>query len=208
VYAIAERDLAELLSRQIYPQLSDSKFTWGDGGQHAITYRSLLVGGKPDPARCKQLAAIVVKELTNSSGVKEFGSRQPVKAELWSKQLCRGLGAVGHGRVDGAWWFDADLVKRWERVYATEIPTKRHDKMMEAIRPMLAICRDWNELLRLVTMIPGGAGIPVLTGQGRHQPIESVKSRNYDPQEKVVFIGCFQQVYVPFVPVQLVGNYA
>jgi hypothetical protein len=79
---------------------------------------------------------------------------------------------------------------------------------MEAIRPMLAICRDWNDLLRLVTMTPAGRGIPVLTGQGRHQPIESSKSKkNYDPQEKVVFIGGFQQVYVPFVPVSLVMNF-
>jgi len=207
VYAIAEKNLAELLSQQVYPQLMDSKFTYSDNGQQTIAYRSLLSGNKPDDARCKQAAAIVMKELAKSGGVKEFGSRQPIRAELWSKQLYRGLGAVGQGRVDGPWWFEADLVKRWERVYAAELPAKRRGKVMEAIRPMLAICNDWNDLLRLVTLTPGGGGIPVLTGQGTHQPIESVKSKKYDPQEKVVFIGGFQQIYVPFVPVQLVGNY-
>ena len=207
MYAIAEKNLAELLTRQVYPQLIDSKFTYWNNGQRVITYKSLLVGGKPDNTQCKQAAAVVMKELTKSGGVKEFGSRQPVRTELWSKQLYRGLGAVGLGRVDGPWWFEAELVKRWERVYAAELPGKRRDKVMEAIRPMLAICNDWNDMLRVVSITPGGVGIPVLTGQGTHQPIESVKSKKYDPQEKVVFIGGFQQVYVPFVPVQLVGNY-
>jgi hypothetical protein len=207
MYESAEKNLAELLSRQVYPQLMDTKFTWNRGAQ-SIPYRSLLVGNKPDPVRCRQAATEVVKELAKSGGVKEFGSRQPVRAELWGKQLFRGLGAVGSGRVDGQWWFEGELVKRWERVYASEHPTKRYDKVLEALRPMLAVCYDWNDMLRLVTMTPGGMGIPVLTGQGTHQPIESAQSKHYDPQEKVVFIGGFQQVYVPFVPVQLVSNYA
>lgn len=206
MYETAEKDLARLLSYEVYPQLNGSRFTY-DRGLGTIKYDELLDGSKPNETRCKQTAAVVVKELGNSGGVREFGSRQPVRAELWSKQLCRGLGPVGMGREDGPWWFEAELVRRWERVYASELPGKRRDKVMEAIRPMLAVCRDWNDMLRLATMTPGGKGIPVLTGQGRHQPIESSKSTKYDPQEKVVFIGGFQQVYVPFVPVKLVKNF-
>ncbi len=206
MYETAEKDLARLMSYEVYPQLNGSRFTY-DRGLGTIKYDELLDGSKPNETRCKQTAAVVVNELANSGGVREFGSRQPVRAELWSKQLCRGLGPVGKGREDGPWWFEAELVRRWERVYASELPGKRRDKVMEAIRPMLAVCRDWNDMLRLATMTPGGKGIPVLTGQGRHQPIESSKSTKYDPQEKVVFIGGFQQVYVPFVPVKLVKNF-
>jgi hypothetical protein len=206
VYENAESDLAKLLSREAYPLLNGSRFTC-ERGQRTITYDGLLDGSKPNETRCKQAAAVVVNELANSGGVREFGSRQPVRAQLWSKQLCRGLGPVGNSREDGPWWFEAELVRRWERVYAAELPGKRRDKVMEAIRPMLAICKDWNDLLRLVTMTPAGKGIPVLTGQGRHQPIESSKSKKYDQKEKVVFIGGFQQVFVPFVPVKLVMNF-
>jgi hypothetical protein len=206
VYETAEKDLARLLSCEAYPQLNGSRFTY-DRGLGTIKYDELLDRSKPNETRCKQTAAVVVNELANSGGVREFGSRQPVRAELWSKQLCRGLGPAGNSREDGPWWFEAELVRRWERVYAAELPGKRRDKVMEAIRPMLAVCRDWNDMLRLATMTPGGKGIPVLTGQGRHQPIESSKSKKYDPQEKVVFIGGFQQVYVPFVPVKLVKDF-
>ncbi len=197
MYAQAEKELAGLLAKQVYPQLTS-----------VPGYQALLVAGKPDAGKCAAAAANAVKRLSDSGGVREFGSRQKVEAKLWSGQLCRGLGAVGSGRVDGPWWFEAELVKRWERVYAGEMPAKRRDKVMEALRPMLAVCHDWNDMLRLVTMTVQAPGIPVLTGQGTPQPLFSKNSPNYDVKEKVVFIGGFQQVYVPFVPVQLVGNYA
>jgi hypothetical protein len=212
VFAIAEKDLADLLRRQVYPQLMDSKFSyWVGGKKNEIEYKSLVKLNTPDRALCTDAAGVIVKELAKSGGVKEVGSLQSVEAGLWNKQLCRGLGAVERGGISGPWWFEAELVKRWERVYAAEMPGKRRDKVMEAVRPMLAIRKDWNDLLRLVTMTPGGAGIPVLTAQGTHQPLVSGR-KDETPEEqkerlKVVFIGGFQQVYVPFVPVQLVGNY-
>ena len=41
---------------------------------------------------------------------------------------------------------------------------QRKDKIMEALRPMLAVCYDWNDFTKLVVMRPGTPGIPVLTG--------------------------------------------
>ena len=182
MYAIAEQDLKALLMARTYSSLAS-----------VPAYQKLFVGGKPDAQLCAQAARTTVSQLASSGGVYEFGTRQPVQAQVWTGELCR---AIGPGsRVDGPWWFDC------------EMPSKRRDKVIKALRPMLAVCRDWNDFLSLVTFRPGADGIPVLTGQGRSQPTYSSRSPKYDAKETVVFIGGFQQVFVPFVPSNFIVPY-
>jgi len=47
VYEIAEKDLAKLLSCEVYPLLNGSRFTY-DRGQRTIKYDDLVDGSKPN----------------------------------------------------------------------------------------------------------------------------------------------------------------
>jgi hypothetical protein len=78
---------------------------------------------------------------------------------------------------------------------------------------MLAVCYDWNDFTQLWKMAPAPGGIPAITGQGRPQPLTSLDpAAHYTAQEraeltKVLFIGGYQQVFLPFVPRGLVAQY-
>ena len=200
--------LARTLHQNHRPQLMNSVFRY-DKNQRSLAYSSLLVSGsttKMDEGRCGQAAATIIGELSRQDAIQDFGTRQAATVELWSRQLCRALGPVGSGYLDGPWWFDAQLVRRWQAVYATDSASKRHDRVMQALRPMLAICKEWNDMLRLVTVTPGGAGIPAISGRGKAKPPSNAEHEKWkvaDPNTRgaeVLMIGGFQQVYVPFVP--------
>jgi hypothetical protein len=189
MWPVVEKDLASLLASKTYPVLTGNKKS-----------EELLVGGVPDPARCQAAAAKIVQDVQKSGGVKEFGSKQAAKAEIWKDQLFRGVSPRNNPK--GKWWFDGELVKRWEQIYTASMPRlERREKIFESLRPMLAVCYDWNDFTQLWVMRLDGGTIPVITGQGASQPL-------YSPQEKqkhqqyhnVAFIGGYQQVYVPFVP--------
>jgi hypothetical protein len=75
------------------------------------------------------------------------------------------------------------------------------------IRPMLAVCLDWNDFTDLRLMRPT-ASIPVITGQGAHKPIYSPSdSKRHAAHANVLFIGGFTQVFVPFVNAALTSAY-
>ena len=189
MWAKAESDFAGLLTSKVYPLLREIP-----------EYEGLLVTGKPDPAKCRNVAKEVVGKLQTSGGVHGFGSRQPVAAKEWRDDLFRG--ASTRNNPFGPWWFDAELVRRWEGIYlATLSRLERREKIFNSLRPMLAVCYDWNDFTQLWVMKAGGLGIPVLTGQGTAQPIFSKDAaQTHEDNKNVFFIGGYQQVYVPFVP--------
>jgi hypothetical protein len=189
VWAKAESDFAGLLTSNVYPML-----------RGIPEYDGLLVAGKPDPVKCRQAAKDFVLKLQQSGGIHGFGSRQPVAAREWTDDLFRASSM--RNNPFGAWWFDAELVRRWEGVYPASLPRiERREKIFNSLRPMLAVCYDWNDFTQLWVMKTGGFGIPVLTGQGTAQPIFSTSAAQAHAANKnVLFIGGYQQVYVPFVP--------
>src|SRR5580698_1039783 len=104
MWAKVEKDLAGLLQSKTYSALREVQ-----------EYEKLLVAGVPDPVRCRNAAAAIVRDVQKSGGVREFGSRQTPSAGDWKKELFR---AVGPGKNPyGSWWFDGELVRRWEKVY-------------------------------------------------------------------------------------------
>jgi hypothetical protein len=187
MYPQAQRELSRLLSSKLYPSLVTLP-----------EYQKLLVKMMPNAQRCDAKAAEVAQNLRSSGGVHEFGTRQAVEAKLWTGEIFRAVGP--HSNPYGAWWFDGELVRRWERNYAGLPRDEKRRKVLQSLRPMLAVCYDWNDFTDLWVMRPGPEGIPLLTGQGTAQPVFSKSSPQYDQKEKVVFIGGFQQMYVPFVP--------
>lgn len=200
MYPQAEKELARLLTSQTYPALI---------GQP--DYQALLKNGKPDPMLCQKKAAEVVQRLRSSGGVHEFGSKQAVEAKVWKAVLFRG---VDKARQNGAgpWWVDEEIVKRWERNYAGEPPAQRRAQVLKAMRAMLAVCYDWSNVDELWMMRAPNGGIPVLTGQGTHQPVNHAEAQQLTAagrsnEVKVFFIGGYQQVYVPFVPKSLIAPY-
>ncbi len=84
---------------------------------------------------------------------------------------------------NGYWWF------------ATP---NRKQKILPSIRPMLAVCFDWNDFTDLRILRPSGS-IPVITGQGLHKPIHSPSDPRNAATSNVLFIGGYTQVFVPFV---------
>jgi len=191
-----EQDLTGLLQSKVYPLLRGYR-----------GYESLLVAGVPDADRCRDAATRITKEVRDSRGVREFGTRQAVSAEEQTGELFRAVSP--RNNPYGAWWFGAELVHRWERVYPASMPRQqRREKILESLRPMLAVCYDWNDFTQLWVMRLGGGAIPVITGQGSAQPIFSAKAGpEHQHYNNVTFIGGYPQVYVPFVPKGRVAQY-
>jgi hypothetical protein len=200
MFTAAEKDLTMLLSQQVYPALLEAPAVGGPGTT-IPTYQSLVTNGKPAPERCAAAARAIVSALAAAGGVREAGAT----AKLWHTPLCRVLGAAGSNSMLGRWWFDASLVRRWEQVHSDAPPGKRRDLVLASLRPMLAISHNWNDMLRIEMMTPPAPGFPVIAAPGMHQSTWSEKHAKHDP--KVVFIGGFQQVYVPYVPPGLIRPY-
>ncbi len=87
-------------------------------------------------------------------------------------------------------------MERWARKYPPGTAGRKQE-ILDSIRPMLAVCLDWNDFTDLRVMRPKSS-IPVITGQGAHKPIVYSPT---DPryQSNVFLIGGFTQVFVPFV---------
>jgi hypothetical protein len=196
MWAKVEKELTGLLQSNTYPVL-----------RRILKYDELLVAGVPDPVRCRNAAAEIVRDVQKSGGVREFGSRQTASVGEWKKELFRAVNL--RNNPYGSWWFDGELVQRWEKVYPVSMPRRqRRESIFESLRPMLAVCYDWNDFTQLWVMRLGSGMIPVITGQGAPQPIFSPKAGQMHEQNKnVVFIGGYQQVYVPFVPRDRVVQY-
>lgn len=189
-------DLGALLGRKAYPAL-----------RGIPKYDALMRGTSPDPTACHDAGRKIANDVMTSNGIRDFGRRQDAKAEVWTGKLFRACSA--RNNPYGNWWFGAELVERWERRYPATMPrAERRARIFDSLRPMLAVCLDWNDFTELWLMAAAPGGIPVITGQGRHQPLISPHAKTgYDPQERVVFIGGYSQVYVPFVPRGLVAQY-
>ena len=188
-------ELADLLSRKVFSALRD-----------VPEYEKLLVSGVPDRVACAAAADEIVSAVQKSGGVKEFGSRQAPAAKEWSGELFRA--ASPRNNPYGAWWFDPELVRRWEQVYPACLPRfDRRQKIYDSLRPMLAVCYDWNGFTQLWVMrLPGN--IPVITGQGASQPIFSqAAGQKHLHNKNVAYIGGYQQIYIPFVPKDRVVQY-
>ena len=113
----------------------------------------------------------------------------------WTKPICRAVSPKNN--PNGAWWFDEELVQRWSRQYPPGTPNRKQ-LILDSIRPMLAVCFDWNDFTDLRLLRPSGA-IPVITGQGAHKPIYSPTDARHANTSNVFFIGGYTQVFVPFV---------
>ena len=189
-------DLGALLSRGTYPAL-----------RGIPSYDALFRGLVPDPKACLVAGRKIANDVMSSNGIRDFGRQQNAKAEVWTGKLFRA--SSPRNNPYGNWWFGAELVERWERRYPATLPRmERRERIFESLRPMLAVCLDWNDFTELWMMAAAPGGIPVITGQGKHQPLISPHAKTrYDPQEKVLFIGGYPQVYVPFVPKTLVARY-
>jgi len=196
MWSKVEKDLAALVESKVYPVL-----------RGIPEYEALLAAGAPDPVRCRNAATRIVKEVQDSRGVKEFGSRQTAAAQDQQEELFRAVSP--RNNPYGAWWFDAKLVRRWEQIYPASMPRlQRREKIFDSLRPMLAVCYDWNDFTQLWVMRLGGATIPVITGQGASQTIYSPKAgQQHQDYQNVAFIGGYPQVYVPFVPRSRVVQY-
>jgi hypothetical protein len=179
-----ERELSELLCSKAFPALIGLP-----------AYKRLLKpNGQPDPIMCKLVAHELVHSTDLKSGIREFGSRERPKAREWAKPICRAVSLKNN--PNGAWWFDEELVERWARNYPPGTPSRKQI-ILDSIRPMLAVCLDWNDFTDLRIMRPASS-IPVITGQGAHKPIVQSPA---DPRYKsnVFLIGGFTQVFLPFV---------
>jgi hypothetical protein len=187
-----ERELTQLLSGRVFPAL-----------RGIPAYEKLLKSGQPDPAACKAAAHAIVNSTDLKSGIREFGSRERPKVRVWSQPICRAVSPKNN--PNGYWWFDEELVERWGRKFPPGTPNRK-DQILESIRPMLAVCLDWNDFtdlrrMRLITPIP------VVTGQGTHKGIYSPADKRHADQPNVVFIGGFTQVFVSFVNPVLTSVY-
>jgi hypothetical protein len=184
MWSQVEKDLTQLLTAKVFPGL-----------RGVASYEKLLKpNGQPDPLPCSAAAHAIIASNDLKSGIREFGSRESPKAREWSNPLCRAISP--RNNPNGSWWFDEELVKRWARQYPVGT-TGRKQAILDSIRPMLAVCLDWNDFTELRIMRPKPS-IPVITGQGAHKPIvDSAKDPRHQPN--VFLIGGFTQVFVPFV---------
>lgn len=180
-----EQDLAQLLSRKVFPGLR------GVPG-----YEELLSSdGQPDATACQAAAHAIVNSTDLKDGIKEFGRRERPKVQEWSKPICR---AISHrNNPNGFWWFDEELVQRWSRRYPPGT-LNRKQQILESIRPMLAVCKDWNDFTELRVLRPKPS-IPIITGQGQYKPIYSPKDPRHAAFSDVLFIGGYTQCFVPFL---------
>lgn len=188
-----EQELGRLLSSKVFPAL-----------RGIPAYDKLLTPtGQPDPAACQIAARNIVNSTDLKSGIREFGSREIPTVREWIKPLCRAVSP--RNNPNGAWWFDEELVRRWSQKYPQATPNRKQ-QILEAMRPMLAVCFDWNDFtdLRLMRV---NTSIPVITGQGSHKPIFSSASAQHAANANVLFIGGFTQVFVPFVNSGLTSTY-
>ncbi len=185
MWAVLEQELTRLLSSKVYPAL-----------RGLPAYERLLgPKGQPNPSACQNASREILNSTDLKSGIRELGSRETPKAREWVKPICRAIS--GRNNPNGAWWFDEELVRRWSQKYPPAIPDRKI-KILESMRPMLAVCFDWNDFtdLRLMRL---SSAIPVITGQGAHKPIYSPAAPEHAENANVVFIGGFTQVFVPFV---------
>ena len=188
-----EEELGQLLSSKLFPAL-----------RGVPAYEKLLnSAGQPDPSACKAAAHDIVNSTDLKSGIREFGSREAPKVREWIKPICRAVSP--RNNPNGAWWFDEELVRRWSQKYPPNTPNRRQ-QILESMRPMLAVCFDWNDFTELRQMRPS-TPIPVITGQGAHKPIFSAGSAQHAANSNVLFIGGFTQVFVPFVSPGLTSTY-
>lgn len=193
MWAQVEQELGRLLSSKVYPAL-----------RGIPAYDKLITSsGQPDPAACLIAARDIVNSADLKSGIREFGKRETPKAREWIKPICRAVSP--RNNPNGNWWFDEELVRRWSQKYPQHTPTRKQ-QILESMRPMLAVCFDWNDFTDLRLMRPNMA-IPVITGQGAHQPIFSAGSAQHAANANVLFIGGFTQVFVPFVNPALTSLY-
>lgn len=190
MWSQVEQELTKLLSTKPFPALMG-----------VPAYAKLFQNGKLDAKACKEQADFIVNKTDLKSGIREFGSREPLKVQEWSKPIWRAIDPKR--RTDGYWWFDDELVQRWSGVYPPGTPD-RQAKIMKALRPMLAVCTDWNDFTILRTMRISSP-IPVITGQGAHKGLFSSDSKDPEAQElhektkNVFLIGGYKQFFVPFV---------
>jgi hypothetical protein len=178
-----EDDLSQLLGSKVFPGL-----------RGIPAYEKLLKSnGQPDPLACRTAARAIINSTDLKSGIREFGSREAPKVREWTKPICRAVSP--NNNPNGSWWFDEELVQRWARKYPAGTP-RRKQEILDSIRPMLAVCIDWNDFTDLRVMRPT-TSIAVITGQGAHKPVYSPADPRY--KSNVFLIGGFTQVFVPFV---------
>lgn len=188
-----EQDLAQLLCARVFQEL-----------RGIPAYDALLKpNGQPDPLRCRAAARSIVNSTDLTSGIREFGSREMPMVREWVKPICRAISSKNN--PNGCWWFDEELVQRWARKYPPGT-LNRKGEILDSIRPMLAVCLDWNDFTDLRVMRPT-ISLPVITGQGMHKPIYSPSDPNHLASSNVFFIGGFTQVFVPFVNPALTSSY-
>jgi hypothetical protein len=193
MWVTVEQELGQLLSSKLFPAL-----------RGIPAYDKLLTPmGQPDPAACKLAAREIVNSTDLKNGIREFGSRETPKVREWVKPICRAVSP--RNNPNGAWWFDEELVRRWSQKYPPNT-SNRKQQILESMRPMLAVCLDWNDFTDLRLLRPHSA-IPVITGQGAHQPIFSPSAAQHAANANVLFIGGFTQVFVPFVNPTQTSNY-
>jgi hypothetical protein len=195
MWSTVEHNLTALLVKKVFPALL---------GAHA--YDNLLSGGRPDPVKCKSFANHVVANTDLTDGIREKGVTGSPKVDEWVQPLFRAV-TIGKNNPNGAWWFEKGLLDRWMRKYPPGTPNRKQ-LVMESIRPMLAVSFNWNDFQELQVMTPTSP-IPVIIGEGRHQPIFSPDPRDqaaqkkYEEHKNVVFIGGHRQVFVPIVNARL-----
>jgi hypothetical protein len=199
MWSRVEQDLARLLSSKPFPALRGVPASCG-----IPAYDTLLKNRQPDAVACKAAASHIVNSTDLKSGIREFGSRETPKVQEWSKPICRAVSPKNN--PNGYWWFDEELVQRWSRNYPPGTRNRKQE-ILESIRPMLAVCLDWNDFTDLRLMRPPSP-IPVITGQGAHKPIYSPGDpKRHAALANVLFIGGFTQVFVPFVNAALTSAY-
>lgn len=180
-----ERDLAHLLSKKVFAGLR------GLSG-----YESLLKSdGRPDAAACEAAAHSIVNSTDLKDGINEFGQREIPKVQEWTKSIFRAVSS--RNNPNGFWWFDDELVQRWSRIYPPGVPNRK-EHILKSIRPMLAVCKDWNDFTDLRVLQPRPS-FPVITGQGQYKPIYSTRDPRHPSFSNVLYIGGYTQYFVPFV---------
>lgn len=180
-----EQDLAQLLSKKVFPGL-----------RGVAEYEKLLrPNGQPDARACQAAAHAIVNSTDLTDGIKEFGRRQTAKVQEWSKPIYRAVSPKN--KKNGFWWFDEELVQRWSRRYPPGAPNRKQ-QILESIRPMLAVCKDWNDFTELLVLSPKPS-IPIITGQGQYKPIYSPKDPLHAEYSNVLYIGGYTQCFVPFL---------
>ena len=118
-------DLGALLERSNFPALAG-----------VAEYTAARAAAAKNPRGWLQAAERIVANPSLRTGIRDFGSRQDAKATVWTKTLFRA--ASNRNSPFGSWWFDAELVERWERVFPAYLPRlARRQKIFEALRPML-----------------------------------------------------------------------